>query len=109
MPHAAPRAPGAGRRAPAAQRDGTGAPWPVGGSRVATARTAAEPFDPAQWREAYPFFPFFEMDPAASAAEREQFMPIVEWVDPECRARAESKVIELSRPAWAVMSSGRIG
>ena len=51
----------------------------------------------------------FEMDPAASAAEREQFMPIVEWVDPECRARAESKVIELSRPAWAVMSSGRIG
>ena len=51
----------------------------------------------------------FEMDAAASAAEREQFMPIVEWVDPECRARAESKVIELSRPAWAVMSSGRIG
>ncbi|HEX6321046.1 MAG TPA: ParA family protein [Burkholderiales bacterium] len=47
----------------------------------------------------------FEMDPSASAAEREQFMPIVEWVDPECRARAESKIIELSRPAWAVNSS----
>ena len=47
----------------------------------------------------------FEMDAAASAAEREQFMPIVEWVDPECRVRAENKVIELSRPAWAVNSS----
>jgi chromosome partitioning protein len=47
----------------------------------------------------------FEMDPSASAAEREQFMPIVEWVDPECRSRAESKIIELSRPAWAVNSS----
>jgi chromosome partitioning protein len=48
----------------------------------------------------------FEMDAAASAAEREQFMPIVEWVDPECRARAEGKIIELSRPAWANL--GRI-
>lgn len=47
----------------------------------------------------------FEMDANASAAEREQFMPIVEWVDPECRARAEGKIIELSRPAWAVNSS----
>jgi len=47
----------------------------------------------------------FEMDAAATAAEREQFMPIVEWVDPECRARAEGKIIELSRPAWAVNSS----
>jgi chromosome partitioning protein len=46
----------------------------------------------------------FEMDPVASAAEREQFMPIVEWVDPECRARAEGKIIELSRPAWGVSS-----
>jgi chromosome partitioning protein len=48
----------------------------------------------------------FEMDAAASAAEREQFMPIVEWVDPECRERAEGKIIELSRPAWANL--GRI-
>jgi chromosome partitioning protein len=47
----------------------------------------------------------FEMDASLSAAEREQFMPICEWVDPECRARAENKVIELSRPAWAVNSS----
>ena len=42
----------------------------------------------------------FEMDPIASAAEREQFMPIVEWADPEYRLRADGKVIELSRPAW---------
>jgi chromosome partitioning protein len=47
----------------------------------------------------------FEMEPSASAAEREQFMPIVEWVDPESRARAENKIIELSRPAWAVNSN----
>lgn len=47
----------------------------------------------------------FEMDPSACAPERDQFMPIVEWVDPECRARAEGKIIELSRPAWAVNSS----
>lgn len=46
----------------------------------------------------------FEMDPVASAAEREQFMPIVEWADPELRAR-DSKVIELSRPGWV---SGRV-
>jgi chromosome partitioning protein len=42
----------------------------------------------------------FEMDPIATAAEREQFMPIIEWADPEFRARADSKVIELSRPSW---------
>jgi chromosome partitioning protein len=42
----------------------------------------------------------FEMDPVASAAEREQFMPIIEWADPEFRARADNKVIELSRPSW---------
>ncbi|MGH8739978.1 MAG: P-loop NTPase [Burkholderiales bacterium] len=47
----------------------------------------------------------FELEASASAAEREQFMPIVEWVDPECRMRAEGKIIELSRPAWAVNSS----
>jgi len=45
----------------------------------------------------------FEMDPVASAAEREQFMPIVEWADPDYKSRA-NKVIELSRPAWV---SGR--
>ena len=41
----------------------------------------------------------FEMDPLASAAEREQFMPIVEWADPEFKSRT-NKVIELSRPSW---------
>lgn len=46
----------------------------------------------------------FEMDPAASAAEREQFMPIIEWADPDFRLRADTKVIELSRPGWV---SGR--
>ena len=42
----------------------------------------------------------FELDPEISAAEREQFMPIVEWVDLEARSRSENKVITLSRPAW---------
>jgi chromosome partitioning protein len=46
----------------------------------------------------------FEMDPVASAAEREQFMPIVQWADPDYKSRADGKVIELSRPSWA---SGR--
>jgi chromosome partitioning protein len=40
----------------------------------------------------------FEIDPSASAAEREQFMPIVEWADPDYKARAEGKIIELSSP-----------
>jgi chromosome partitioning protein len=47
----------------------------------------------------------FELDAAASAAERAQFMPIIEWVDADAKARAEGKIIELSRPSWA---SGRI-
>jgi hypothetical protein len=47
----------------------------------------------------------FDMDPLACAAEREQFMPIVEWVDPECRTRAQRKIIEISRPAWTANSS----
>ena len=42
----------------------------------------------------------FEMDAIATAAEREQFMPIIEWADPDFRARADHKVIELSRPSW---------
>lgn len=45
----------------------------------------------------------FEMDAQATAAEREQFLPIVEWVGSAYR-RPESNVITLSRPAW----SGRI-
>ena len=47
----------------------------------------------------------FEMDPSATASEREQFRPIVEWADPDYKGRAEGKVIELSRPSWA---SGRV-
>ena len=47
----------------------------------------------------------FDMEPSVASAEREQFMPIVEWVDPECDRRTEGKVIELSRPAWLVRSS----
>jgi chromosome partitioning protein len=41
----------------------------------------------------------FEMDALASAAEREQFMPIIEWADPDYKSR-DLKVIELSRPSW---------
>ena len=47
----------------------------------------------------------FELDSTASAAERAQFMPIIEWADPDYKTRAEGKVIELSRPSWA---SGRV-
>jgi chromosome partitioning protein len=47
----------------------------------------------------------FEMDPLASAAEREQFMPIVEWADPEYKSRT-NKVIELSRPSWVSIRGG---
>jgi chromosome partitioning protein len=43
----------------------------------------------------------FEMDASACAAERQQFAPIIEWADPDYKTRAEGKVIELSRPAWA--------
>ena len=47
----------------------------------------------------------FELDTTASAAERAQFMPIIEWADPDYKTRADGKVIELSRPSWA---SGRV-
>jgi len=44
----------------------------------------------------------FEMDPLASSAERDQFMPIVAWVDPNHGARAAApRVIELPRVAQA--------
>ena len=42
----------------------------------------------------------FEMDPATSGVEREQFMPIVYWADPDAKLRSENKVLTLSRPAW---------
>jgi chromosome partitioning protein len=43
----------------------------------------------------------FEMDAGASAAEREQFMPIVEWVYPEHDVRINTNVFELMRSAHA--------
>jgi chromosome partitioning protein len=45
----------------------------------------------------------FEMDLASSAAEREQFAPIVEWVDhlAAARAPAHANVIPLPKPRWA--------
>jgi chromosome partitioning protein len=44
----------------------------------------------------------FEMDPAQSAAERQDFMPIVEWVDTEYNPRSLGKVVELAltRSRW---------
>ena len=40
----------------------------------------------------------FEMDPLTAAAECEEFMPIVEWVDqPRLEATAERKVIDLAQ------------
>jgi len=41
----------------------------------------------------------FERDASMSAAERQAFMPIVEWVDGEQKPRADAKVIELAAPA----------
>jgi chromosome partitioning protein len=44
----------------------------------------------------------FEMDPLTTAAEREQFLPIVTWVDPQAsRTAATPRVIELPRVAQA--------
>jgi chromosome partitioning protein len=44
----------------------------------------------------------FEMDPLVAAAERDQFLPIVNWVDPQAAARpAAPRVIELPRVAAA--------
>ena len=44
----------------------------------------------------------FEMEPASSSAERQDFMPIVEWVAGEQRPRTDKiRVIELGRARWA--------
>ena len=44
----------------------------------------------------------FEMDPLVSAAERDQFLPIVTWVDPQAgKAATPPRVIELPRVAQA--------
>jgi hypothetical protein len=41
----------------------------------------------------------FEMDALQSSAEREQFLPIATWVDPQLGAKADTapKVVELPR------------
>jgi len=50
----------------------------------------------------------FEMDALAASAERDQFMPIVMWVDPQHATRAEPgpKVVELprSQPRASILS-----
>jgi len=44
----------------------------------------------------------FEMDALVASAERDQFTPIVRWVDPQAASRPEApKVIELQRVAQA--------
>lgn len=48
----------------------------------------------------------FEMNASESAAERDQFIPIVEWVDGEQKPRADSKIIEFSQPRWAAVKPG---
>jgi chromosome partitioning protein len=51
----------------------------------------------------------FEMNAAESAAEREEFRPIVEWVDGQQKPRADAKVIELSAPAALKGVAGSVG
>jgi chromosome partitioning protein len=48
----------------------------------------------------------FEMDPSAAAAEREEFMPIVDWVGGERApdASAARRVIELAQTRWSEKS-----
>jgi chromosome partitioning protein len=43
----------------------------------------------------------FEMDASLAFAEREQFQPLIEWVDVDYRARTANTVIELPRVAMA--------
>jgi chromosome partitioning protein len=43
----------------------------------------------------------FEMDASLSMAEREQFQPLIEWVDVEYRTRTANTVIEMPRVAAA--------
>jgi chromosome partitioning protein len=43
----------------------------------------------------------FEMDAASCIAEREQFQPLIEWVDSQYKVRSASTVIEMPRVASA--------
>ena len=47
----------------------------------------------------------FEMDEASCIAEREQFQPLIEWVDVQYKVRSASTVIEMPRVASAGRSS----
>src|SRR5438105_6690927 len=51
----------------------------------------------------------FELDASMAAAEREAFMPIVEWVDGEKKPRADAKVIELAAPAGPKAAAASAG
>jgi hypothetical protein len=51
----------------------------------------------------------FELDASLSAAERQAFMPIVEWVDGEQKPRADAKVIELAAPAGLKAAAASAG
>jgi len=51
----------------------------------------------------------FELDASMSAAERQAFMPIVEWVDGEQKPRADAKVIELAAPAGPKAAAAAAG
>ena len=48
----------------------------------------------------------FEMDGSMSGSAREEFMPIVQWVDAEHKPSA--RILELTRPRWTV-SALRLG
>jgi chromosome partitioning protein len=50
----------------------------------------------------------FEMEPSHALTEREEFMPIVEWVggEPAAHASAEGKVIDIPQARW---SENRLG
>src|SRR5712664_4473371 len=51
----------------------------------------------------------FELDASTSAAERQAFMPIVEWVDGEQKPRVAAKVIELAAPAGPKAAAAAAG
>jgi hypothetical protein len=50
----------------------------------------------------------YEMDAAYCIAEREQFQPLLEWVDVDARVRSTNTVIELSRVATAGRAKGEV-
>jgi len=51
----------------------------------------------------------FELETSMSAAERQAFMPIVEWVDGEQKPRVDAKVIELGAPAGLKAAAASAG